>query len=210
MDLFNRKKINEKRVKGPEDFTKVMKIADPLADKLIDTGLGDFLLSEFIFDKSKYVLDKKDANTVTDSIRPILGQILGYLKLPLLVDLNVNFTDDVYKFNQKFRAGEYRNEWSLRRITLNFNTAYSLENVIAILCHECSHYFMDYHSLNDYGEPDLYEIRNDVMCCLLGFYKELKDGYKESYVGKSIFAQGRLKIGYINFYEAIEIGRAHV
>jgi len=74
------------------------------------------------------------------------------------------------------RVGEYSNNAQNRTIALNIGIGYTPENVLAILCHECTHYFMETHLLN-WEDADLNEQRTDVMANLIGFNQIMIDGY---------------------------------
>jgi hypothetical protein len=74
------------------------------------------------------------------------------------------------------KVGEYSNTAQIRTITLNIGSGYTPENIFAILCHECTHYFMETHLLN-WEDVDLNEQRTDVMANLIGFNHIMIDGY---------------------------------
>ena len=53
------------------------------------------------------------------------------------------------------------------------------DNMMAILCHECTHFFMEHYQLN-VTDTELNEARTDTMAMLIGFRRQIISGYEET------------------------------
>lgn len=102
----------------------------------------------------------------------------------------------------------YINEDGRKTITVRIKPFYSGENVIAILCHEVTHYFMEHYRL-DLINTSLNEQRTDIAANLIGFNIIMILGYREiRKVTESWNARiiKRHRIGYITESDCRDIG----
>lgn len=152
-------------------FTPVLSIAEGASVIFADKGLERFLMRDYRL---------PDKQITDDNLHEVLVDILRFLELPDIVALIVKSdSDKTSDADGKTQAGSYsRNPNSYRTVCINIKTAYRMSNIIAILCHECTHYFMEYHNLN-WNDTELNEQRTDVVANLIGFSKIMTDGYRE-------------------------------
>ena len=179
-------------------YEPVIIMADGIVSVLENKGLSDFLRKSFVPKTSFTMADFKDRKLMEEKTQQVFREILRYLELPpFYVRLSVSYDDnhDEQKANKK--AGEYQNTPQQRIITLYFKKYYTPDIVLAILCHECTHYFMEAHFLN-WKDTSLNEQRTDVTANLIGFNKIMTLGY-----GYSV----DYKIGYILQEDCEMLGR---
>ena len=158
--------------KYDDDYiTPVLTIAEGASVILANKGLERFLMRDYRL---------PDKRITDDNLHEVLVDILRFLELPDIVALIVKSdSDKTSDADGKTQAGSYsRNPKSYRTICINTQSAYRMSNIIAILCHECTHYFMEYHKLN-WNDTELNEQRTDVVANLIGFSKIMTDGYRE-------------------------------
>lgn len=203
--LFNKKKeYKEKTVKEPSNFTKTMVLVEPMCQKLLNNNLGKYLETDFVINNPYRSIKYNNKKEAEDFYLPYLVDILKYLNLPINVNLRINFVDE-NKFAKE--AGRYQSSIVSKTITINISKNYSLINVLAIMSHECTHYFMEYNKLN-WKDTELNEERTDMMTCIIGFSDVLINGYKivedvERHI--NYITTTRTKIGYISSEECKEI-----
>lgn len=78
---------------------------------------------------------------------------------------------------------------------------------MAILCHECTHFFMQYNNLN-WNDTELNERRTDIIACLIGFSKALSSGYEEREIINYKLGYNEIRhvmIGYISDKECKDL-----
>lgn len=162
------------------DDLPVVIMAKGIYQALLDKGLEDFILSDFTNTTILTREDLRNRTTREARIQQITSEILQYLRLPPFIALNISYDQDnnTVSHNGKTstRVGEYSNTAQKRTITLNIGSGFTPENVLAILCHECTHCFMETHLLN-WEDTDLNEQRTDVMANLIGFNSIMTAGY---------------------------------
>lgn len=204
--LFNRKPEKTKQQKEYEDIkssTKKITIGDELinvyANELIKNNLGEYLLTDFV--DIKWLDPTKD-----NSIKSVCIEILKYLRLSTNVSVYVDRTHYFYEEEGKNIAGSYqRTSYFNRQITIKLKGNYNRKNVLAILCHECTHFFMEKNNLN-IAETKQNEVKTDIMSCLIGFAYIMKDGYKgiETYNFKNNTSHITI-LGYITYKDCENI-----
>ena len=174
----------------PEDYiTPVLSIAEGACMVMSNNGLERFIFRD-------YELPKKQITR--ENIHEVLVDILRFLELPDIVALIVNDGSDSVHTNGTTNAGSYnRNMNGYRTVSINIESFYGLSNIMAILCHECTHYFMEYHKLN-WNDTELNEQRTDIVANLIGFNQIMTNGYREfNEVRKTTNQTITHKIGYI-------------
>ncbi len=103
-------------------------------------------------------------------IRQLINQILVHLCLPI-VDFKIN----VYNRNEK-NAGEYISSRYTPTINLYIKDTNTAQNIISVVCHECTHHFMYMHNMN-YNNNN--EFITDALAIYLGFGKYIRNGYAQ-------------------------------
>ena len=141
------------------------------------------------------------------SLNAIAKDMLSYLRLPPLVNVEViRLTNE----QTTTRAGEYQKiDFALKIIRIIVKPDYKMRNVLATLCHECTHYFMEVKGLN-IKDQARNEIRTDLLANMLGFSKFLQDGYEKIVTEKrdgTLVQTHTTKIGYITADECRETDR---
>ena len=86
---------------------------------------------------------------------------------------------------------------------------YEPNNAVAILCHECTHYFMEYNRLN-WNDTSLNEQRTDIVANLLGFSRIMSAGYKAGIkdinISGNVETTTKYKLGYITNEDCEDVG----
>lgn len=194
-------------VKEPSNFTQTMIFVEPMLEKLVKKGFTKYIKNDY--DPVVYVdISKIKKTEIIQNLKPVLNSILNYLHLPPFICFNVLFENDQNNhLKTQNKVGQYQGGWSNKTITISINQKYSFINVLAIICHECTHYFMEYNNLN-WNDTELNEERTDMMACLIGFSKILYEGYMTienvEYHGDYSTRQTS-KIGYIDSKDCKEI-----
>ena len=155
----------------------ILKICDDLYISMKQKGLESYLTNDFLFDSS-YVHNIQGNKYINDDLYKFLHEIMDYLHLSLLnVELNVIYSNDDKFHSTQTKAGQYQTKQAGKRvITVNVKPDYGFDEIAAILCHECTHYFMDYHELSSLDVSEN-ENRTDVLAVLLGFFDIMQRGY---------------------------------
>lgn len=158
----------------------VIVMAKGIYKALLDKGLEGFLLSSFCVKTELTSEDFRNRDVREEKINQVACEISQYLKLPAIGPIYISFdkernTSSPYGKTSS-TVGEYRNNSNSRHISLNIGSGFTPENVLAILCHEYTHYFMEFHSLN-WTDTELNEQRTDVMANMIGFNRIMIAGY---------------------------------
>lgn len=190
-------------------YQKMVDFVTPIKNSLISKGFEDYLKKDFVIDETKYPINLNGLQATIDSLEAILNVILDYLKLPKDVDIFVKFVynndpDYVRRFGGTFNYTSGR-----KTIMVCIQEDYEYSNILAILCHEATHYFMYYNNLN-FDDTQTNELRTDAIACLLGFSKILIDGYKPvistTYSGYSTKISTN-RLGYIRYFDCGNIAK---
>lgn len=162
-----------------EDNPSVI-LAEGMLDRLVSIGLEKYLLYDF---SPSIVFTNDDIyhyDSLVEVCKTFFSEILTHLELPSHVFLNINYCNSApQNGNKTTRAGSFSSQGYLKTIDINVESYYSASNIKAIICHECTHYFMSYHKLDSTLE-EINELRTDVLAILLGFGNILIDGYKQT------------------------------
>ncbi len=195
--LCNKPLISEKREKrikriAPDTYTTTLKDV-PLSEMRLDEADTVLLYAEGIYERCKKLnlteylthdyrppvtkrasLASSDREELKSALNEILRDVLNFLKLPTNVYLNVLF-DDAQQ-DGRSTAGSFETKGFYKAITVKIRPRYSPENILAILCHECTHLFMQYWSLN-WNDTDMNEQRTDTVANMIGFSGIMQQGY---------------------------------
>lgn len=181
-------------------------IAEGIFNKIISKGLKNFLLSDFSTNNKLLYEDLRIPENAYKKISIILVDILQYLHLPPFVKLQIEYVNKSQSETQT--AGNFHSESNKKTILIKIKKEYSPVNILAILCHECTHYFMEYNNLN-LADTKLNEIQTDIIAVMIGFNEILIEGYKEiineSYIDYNKIQHTSNKIGYITSCECQEV-----
>ena len=196
-------RTNNKKFSLDDDITPILSIAEGVVTVLEQKHLEKFLMRDYVISVflSFGDLSGRVKNISEEKLNIILTDILNFLELPVFVRLEIKYNSD------KSTAGTYHNNNYERKIIINMEDYYSPSNVIAILCHECTHYFMEYHKLN-WNDTELNEQRTDVVANLIGFNKIMLEGYREINSVKTSWNTKTTtthKIGYISTQDCYDL-----
>lgn len=184
------------------DNEKIVVYAEGIAERLEQKGLIGFLLEDYPVNTkfSKEII--KDDQQLEKTLNSIVNDLLEYLQLPHNVILRVQRmrSSRSYEEMSKVNAAEYTSYFAARIIRLNIMEYYKPEQIVAILCHECSHYFMEYHKLN-WCDTFMNEERTDVLANLIGFNILMLKGYETNIYVESTTSNSYMRtfstVGYI-------------
>lgn len=173
--------------KTPSPFQNAL-LDDKVVVKRKDPYLDDkvrYLIENLpIQPREPYTLSKEMRKSLCkdrfgqSSIQALVYDILKTIGVPydnFGVKVNIDKTS---RFEQsKGAAGLYIEDEDTRTIQINLKDSYSLNEVVAIICHECSHAFLNYYNvrLPDTAEN---EVLTDTCAIYLGFAQYLLAGYK--------------------------------
>ena len=187
-----------------DNFTPVLAIAEGTCDLFVSKGLERFLLKDYIesgiFFSSWNLFDKEETQ---NKLYIEILDMMSFLELPLFSRLVVEYSSS----DSSTEAGSYQSNLAYDRvIKINIKPYYDPYHVFAILCHECTHYFMEYHKLN-WEDTELNEQRTDVIANLIGFNKAMLRGYREILIRQIGNTRTTHKIGYITDRDCIDLAK---
>ena len=210
------KKNEAERAYNPDyDITPSISIAEGFCVLMEKRGLERFLMRDYVPGVKIRRSDLKNPETARKKLHELLCDILKFLELPASVRLRIDYGNDSEA--GKSQAGSYSRNAFDREIAVKIQPFYGPANVLAIMCHEAAHYFMEYNRLN-WNDTYLNEQRTDIVANLTGFSKIMREGYREiknyetSFEPSLIFITMKTKttthkIGYINVKDCADIGR---
>ncbi len=195
----------------PKENQKYILMAEGLCERMIQKDLGKFLLEDF---HSKTALTQEDLENKENAekkLRCILREIYAFLALSIPTRLVVEWSQPSRQ-SQKTQAGSFSSNFVGREIKLIIEWDYSPDHVMAILCHECTHAFMQTHNLN-WQDMSMNEERTDIMAVLLGFGNYMRRGYQIIHYTQDLPASDggrrsqitRKKVGYISSDECCQV-----
>ena len=189
-----------KRIDAEKDyFTPILSIAEGACEVIKQKGLENFLLKEYEAD-ARFLSSARyyDEASIRNDIGSALCSMLGFLGLSPVVNFVVECVGD----SEDNLAGQYSSGAYNKTITIKFRKYYSPVNILAILSHECTHYFMEHHKLN-WNDTELNEQRTDVIANLIGFNAIMRRGYRSVNTPDGFTH----KIGYITSEDCNDIGQ---
>ena len=136
---------------------------------------GEFALNPYL--KSRLKISKVDEKFLKD----VMDDIFHHMGMGLdtrMITLEVNRISD----ESKHAAGLYYR--GSKKISININEGYSVDNVIAVLIHECTHHFLFSKNIR-LEDVDQNEYLTDLTTVYLGFGKYMYRGYKDRSILKS-------------------------
>lgn len=201
------------------DDKVVVKRKDPYLDDKINYLYQNLRVPPF----PVYVISKQLKKTLyrnrfgQPSIEMLVHDILERLEVPV-DNLEVIVDDEsISRFEGKSTAGLYvETAGGLKReIHIALKPGYSLNEVVAIICHECTHAYLNYHNvkLDDVREN---EVLTDTGAMYLGFSQYLLAGYKPVKRIAGVTYNADIKstkiqsstIGYLNLSQLAYISKA--
>lgn len=178
------------------DELPIIILAEGICERLLGTKFEDLLLTDFNSQYSFTYADFGSRENICNKLNLIMNDIFRYLNLPPLVKLEV-----IHDYNDNDKnMGFFTTSSTKKTITIKIGRYYGPSNIIAVLCHECTHYFMEYYGFNCCDE-EINERRTDVFSNLIGFSKLMEEGYEEIEIteGSGSYSKRKLyKIGYIS------------
>ena len=193
---------NNKKAASP-----AIALADDLFHEFCEKGLTQYLTVDYcgpdhtsfhLYSMNGKIVFSQDAHR---ELHLIYVNIMKHLNLPPFVNLIIQ-DDSGTIIDDKSKAQE-------RSITVKIKEYFQPSNIVAILCHECAHYFMEYHGLN-MEDKHINEPRTDVVANLIGFNKIMSYGYRPivtEQINGNIRTTTTHKIGYISDTDCVEIGK---
>ncbi|MBQ7217005.1 MAG: hypothetical protein IJS39_13595 [Synergistaceae bacterium] len=158
-----------------DEYSPAISIAEGFCNMLEKRGFERFLMRDFTTSTFLSYGDFADRDITRRKLQALLLDILRFLELPDVIALVIEYV--AYSGTQTSQAGTYSRTPHLRTITLKIRDYYGPNNAVAILCHECTHYFMEYNRLN-WNDTDLNEQRTDIAANMIGFNRIMTEGYK--------------------------------
>ena len=158
-----------------------------------------------------YVISKETEDCLRNNlfdkagIRRLVFEIMRYLNSPsLTVEVELHIGNES-KFSSNGKTGQYQVSGLDKKITLYLKSDYTYFELIAIICHECTHDYLLANGIKIEPEKEN-EIFTDIAALYLGFDTYIQAGYKETrrigtehYNGETYsFQTERVKIGYID------------
>ena len=204
----NQAEQNERPALSSSDEQALI-IAEAEAELLDKKGFYKLLASDYCSPVELTKWNLRNIDKTRDKLLSILFSITEYLSLPAHVDLFIEYDDGQKTFGST-QAGTFRSTYAKKEIHLRIHKNYKPSNILAILCHECTHYFMEYNHLN-WQDTKLNEVRTDVTANLIGFNRIMEKGYRpivtiDDY-GSGHQISHTQKVGYITAESCAEIGR---
>lgn len=205
---INQVEPNEQSTLSSSDEQALI-IAEAEAELLDKKGFYKLLESDFCAPVELTARDLRNIDKTRDKLISVLFGITEYLGLPSHVGISIEYDDGQRSFGST-QAGSYRSTYTKKEIHLRIHKNYKPANIMAILCHECTHYFMEYNHLN-WQDTKLNEVRTDVTANLIGFNRIMENGYRpivtiDDY-GSGHQISHTQKVGYITAESCAEIGR---
>lgn len=142
------------------------------------------------------------------SVYRIISSAMQYLKVPFeWFDVTLTADQSTEHNGGKFTAGQYAAKSGKSNIHITLKKEYTFENVMAIICHECTHHYLRIKGIR-YEDTDKNELLTDVAAIYIGFGYYISTGYKgiEKTIrkGSDTYTQ-TTKIGYISQYQISHI-----
>lgn len=190
-NILDRKKAKE----------KYANILTDLYDKLKSKSVEDIVLKEDFIVKNDYYKLIQPGKYITEYIEELASEILNYLNIKNKIDIVVLYDENNRYNSTKEKAGYYRSNTIARDIHIVVKKDYGCRDIVAILCHEICHLYMELIGI-EYKDKQQNEEATDVIAILLGFGKIMINGYMEHQYEEDLGYNTRRihksKIGYIS------------
>lgn len=174
-------------------------ILTDLYEKIKLKSSEDIVLKENFTVKKNYYRLIQPGKYITEHIENLASEILSYLNIKNKIDIVVLY-DETNRYNSTKSAGYYRSNKITRDIHIVVKKDYTCRDVVAVLCHEICHLYMELMDI-EYEEKQLNEEATDIIAILLGFGKIMIDGYTEYQYEEDLGCNTKRiyksKIGYI-------------
>lgn len=133
----------------------------------------------------------------------LLNDILNYMGLDKEnVKLKVNYISSKYYIDYAGAYYDETNQTNVKQIIINIKNNMSMDNVISILAHECTHYLLFTNNIK-LEDKIKNECLTDVTALIMGFGKFMKEGYKISnqvtYDTEFYINVNKERIGYLSY-----------
>ena len=145
--------VKEKSQPEQISTSEALTLAREEMNTLYEKGFTNLMEHDYSVPKKYIAALEKEGDPNQYAIRELTDEVVSYLGIPQ--------SDDV-KHNVRSKT----------------QGIYSCETVVAIICHECTRYFMSHHQL-EFGENHKKEACIDIMANLIGFSKILQKAYED-------------------------------
>lgn len=162
------------RLIDPPHKKQAVESARMMRERLIQKGLGHYLLRDYVFQTQITDDDRLQMSSVEAKLNSAFQEIKRCLNLPPEVRLVV-LPGDSSERPKDGRAGDYNSGTKVVRVF--YEKQYSGAEYIGVLCHECTHCFMYVNGLN-YSDPVQNERFTDITAALLGFGVVMEIGFR--------------------------------
>ncbi len=195
-----------------KENVKYILMAEGMCQRMLQEGLGKFLLKDFCPTTVLTQEDLQNKDITKKKLQCILREIYVFLGISIQTNLVVEWNESSANQVHKTQAGSFSGNILSREIKVIIECDYTPDNVMSILCHECSHAFMEKHNFN-WQDTSMNEERTDIMAVLLGFGDYMARGYRvicyteQKYVSNDRIETKttRKKVGYITSDECNQI-----
>jgi len=194
--------IKKGKHKRTNKNSKIKEHIRPFIDELFDLVHSKLQRETF---RSFRLTDKMVQDAIADrfdaySIYRIVIASLRYLGIPddnFIVRLEVD-NDSSFITNDGL-AGQYINNQLHNEINIILKQSFTFIEIIAIICHECTHHYLRIRRLGC-DDEEKNEALTDIAAIYLGFGHYISKGYKSRYK-KTADGYIKSKLGYINSKE---------
>ncbi len=156
----------EAPVQREPDFSRTKQLFNMALWKLVQKNQSDLLMADYHIRTKVGSPETTDLSVLERQLQSVLMELLAHLHL--MPDIRLIVTRDPAKLVNQGAMGEYHSDYNNRQIRLLVSPSYSANDVVAALCHECSHYFAYSCGIAE-SDRDTNEGLTDTLSILLGF-----------------------------------------
>ena len=127
--------------------------------------LDHLLMSDYVFKTRITDRDKRDHAVLREKLNLMLHEMFRYLDLPPVYTVEIIPDEDMSIAPD--RAAEC--VFGERVINFYLRSWYTPDQLTAMLCHECAHYFCLHYNMYVNSDTMLNEHFTDITACLMGF-----------------------------------------
>ena len=147
----------------------------------------------------------------------LLLDILDYMELDKnIVELKINYISSKYNIDYAGAYYDTTNNTNIKQIIINIKNNMTMDTVISILAHECTHYLLFNNNIK-IEDRKKNECLTDITTIVMGFGKFMKEGYKISnqvtYDTEFYINVNKERTGYLSYKDveyAIKIRKKHL
>lgn len=170
---LQKKGINRRNLKN-EEIEEYIKYS---IEKLNEKGIKikkDFMLKPELERKLRY------SRFSEKYVLELLNNILDYMELDReRVELKVNYISSKYNIDYAGAYYDTTNKTNVKQIVINIKNNMTMDTVISVLAHECTHYLLFSNGIK-LEDRKRNECLTDITAIIMGYGKFMKEGYKIS------------------------------